>query len=255
MKYINILVFLLLCVTFVKSSDLESRKVHLVDYYQLPNGNTNYFFRGNEPKKTLSNGINKSNYSTAILAYDDLVEYMRNNSQTVYGITLPDQFYIIDIKLVTGPLPSELKDVELEQNFFAAEPQLGEFHMNQTFGDIIDPQFVSKDNLEKYATSLPTWSKDNLPLRMRDYHNILITQRDLPVVLYVHCECGCDRTGEVMASYVMRFKGWNLEKALEWDFQIAGRVINFANRWAAQWYCLYLYYVEKFDIDCNPPPL
>ncbi|EAL64567.1 hypothetical protein DDB_G0285459 [Dictyostelium discoideum AX4] len=249
-KNLLLIIVLITLLNFVKSSDLSYKKVHLVDSIELANGNTNYFFRGNQPTQTLSNG-------TKIFPYDELVEFLRNSSLSEFGVKLPEQFYIIDIKLISGPLPSELPDLELEQNFFAANPTLGESRTNQTWGDIIDPQLVPQDKLEEYASTISSWSADKLPQRMRDYHNILLTERELPTVLYVHCECGCDRTGEVMASYVMKFKGWDLPKALEWDFAIAGRDINFSNRWSAQWYCLYLNYVENYKLDCNqptPPP-
>ncbi|KAK5580685.1 hypothetical protein RB653_000708 [Dictyostelium firmibasis] len=178
-KTLVLIIVLIAILNFVKSSDLSYKKVHLVDSVELANGNTNYFFRGNQPTQTLANG-------TKVFPYEELVEFLRNSSLSEFGVKLPEQFYIIDIKLITGPLPNELPDLELEKNFFATNPTLGEFHTNQTWGDIIDPQFVPQNELEEYASTISTWSADKLPQRMRDYHNILLTERELPTVLYVH---------------------------------------------------------------------
>eukprot|EP01132_Coremiostelium_polycephalum_P002886 gene2886-3587_t len=242
------LVLAISCLTLlVKSSDISSVKIHLVDYSDiLDNGYINYFFRGNEPKRTFSNG-------TTVFAYDDLVEYILNNSRNV-GVTIPDEFYIIDIKLITGPLPSEMPDIRLERDFFAANPQLGQYGQNRTLGDLVDPNILPESDMIHLAKTLPKWQLDNLPKRMAQYKQILNTPRHLPTVLYVHCECGCDRTGEVMAAYVMKYQGWSFEKAITWDYAIAGRKITIVNQWAAQWYCLYLKYGEGQDIDCTPPP-
>ncbi|KYR01243.1 putative protein tyrosine phosphatase [Tieghemostelium lacteum] len=244
--YVLLVLSILLCSSLVISSDIEQRKVHLVDMSTnpLPNGNTNYLFRGNEPKIGGENG-------TTVFAYSELVDYLQNASSQV-GVTLPENFYIFDIKLITGPLPSEIPDIELEANFFAANPELGEFATNQTVGDIIDPNFLSQTEIAKMVKSIYTWQKDDLPERMRMIHNMLnYYENDLPVVIYIHCECGCDRTGEIFASYVMRFKGQSFQEAMDWDYQIAGRPIEWPSQWASLWYCWYLYYIEDMAIDCS----
>ncbi|KAF2074597.1 hypothetical protein CYY_004104 [Polysphondylium violaceum] len=243
--FIFCILFLSFAFIYVNAGDLDYKKVHYIQSTPpLANGNVNYIFRGNEPRENVN--------GTTIFAYDDLVSFIKQNGQE-NNITIPDQFYLIDIKLITGPLPSELPDIELEQNFFAQNSNLGEFHTNNTFGDLLDPQWFDEEEQISMAKTLPNWQKDDLQYRMDLYHNILFTERDLPVVLYIHCECGCDRTGEIMASWVMRFQGWNFAQAMEWDYSIAGRKINFANQWATQWYCLYLQYAENRSIDCTPP--
>jgi len=245
MKNTLIFVVLLITLALTNAGDLDYNKVRYIQSTPpLSNGNVNYIFRGNEPRQTVN--------GTTILPYDDLVSYIKQNG-LANNITIPDQFYIIDMKLITGPTPSELPDIELEKNFFAENPTLGEALTNNTFGDLINPSWMDLEKQITMAKTLSTWSGDDLPYRMDLYHNILFTERDLPVVLYIHCECGCDRTGEISASWVMKYLGWDFAQSMEWDYSIAGRKITFANQWAAQWYCLYLQYAENRSIDCTPP--
>ncbi|EGG24442.1 hypothetical protein DFA_06592 [Cavenderia fasciculata] len=226
---------------------LDPRKVRLVDHTPiLSNGHSNYLFRGNEPKTLIDD--------KDVFAYDLLVEYMRNDSLSNHNVVLPESFYIIDIKLIYG-LRDELPDIELESTFFANNSNFGEFNTNITLGDLTDPNLVPTEERIAWAKTLPTWQKDDLPSRMELYRDILYdTSRDESIVLYIHCECGCDRTGEVFASYVIKYLGFSFSDAMQWDYSVAGRRILPNHQWATQWYCLYLQYVEGSSVDCTPPP-
>ncbi|KAN0041127.1 hypothetical protein ACTFIV_003663 [Dictyostelium citrinum] len=248
MKIILNLIILILSISvaLINSEYLEYRKVHLVDQTTpLENGNINYLFRGNEPKE-LING-------TEYFAYEELIKCMVNNSLTT-GVKLPPQFIIVDIKLIYG-LKDEEPDIELEQTFFNANPQFGEFGTNITLGDLWDPNFLPEREVKSWALNLSDWQHDNLPSRIPFYRNILYTQHELPLILYIHCECGCDRTGEVFASYAMKYLNYSFKESMEWDYSIAGRRIMINHQFAAQWYCYYLQIAEGMTIDCSAPPL
>jgi protein-tyrosine phosphatase len=78
----------------------------------------------------------------------------------------------------------------------------------------------------------------------------------LPVRTYVHCEHGMDRTGQVLMSYEMRYLGRSWKQVLTYSNAVGARPVQPENRCAAQWYCFYLYYVEKMPLlDCawSPP--
>eukprot|EP01133_Synstelium_polycarpum_P006096 gene6096-7061_t len=225
-----------------QSYSLDYKKVQLVDHIPLANGNTNFLFRGNEPRITVN--------GQPTFAYQELVEYMVNRS-TEAGVTMPDKFQIIDIKLIYG-LKEEYADVYLEEYFFGNNTELGMFGINITLGDITDPNIVPATERMEMAKLLSSWQKDNLPARIASYRQILETEFDMPIALYIHCECGCDRTGEIFASYVMRYMGWSFNDSINWDDKIAGRIIMPNHQWAAQWYCLYMQ-VENIvpGIDCT----
>lgn len=59
-------------------------------------------------------------------------------------------------------------------------------------------------------------------------------------VIYGHCDCGCDRTGQTFGSYALRFLNYTWDQANKWDMQVAGRPIQCPNWLTMQWYCLYL---------------
>ncbi|KAK5581462.1 hypothetical protein RB653_001495 [Dictyostelium firmibasis] len=246
-RLLNLMIIILsISVILIKGDYLEYRKVHLVDQTTpLGNGNINYLFRGNEPKE-LING-------TEYFAYEELINCMVNNSLSA-GVKLPPQFIIVDIKLIYGLIDEE-SDIELEQTFFNANPQYGEFGTNVTLGDLWDPNFLPERDVKNWALNLSDWQHDNLPHRIPFYHDLLYTQHDLPLILYIHCECGCDRTGEVFASYAMKYLDYSFKESMEWDYKIAGRRIMINHQFASQWYCYYLQVAEGMTIDCSPPPL
>ncbi|EFA81818.1 hypothetical protein PPL_05050 [Heterostelium album PN500] len=235
----SIIFVALLFVGIACSEYLEYEKVRLVDTYTFTDGSSNYLFRGNEPKISV-NGQDE-------FAYDLLTSYMRNVSQ-LNGVTLPENFLIFDIKLTYG-LKEEQGDVNLEQWFFGNNTDKGLFGVNITLGDVTDPNLIEESVRDEMAKYLPVWQKDNLPFRMNYYREILTTQQQQPLALYIHCECGCDRTGEIFASYVMQYLNYSFQKAMDWDYSVAMRPIMPNHQWAAQWYCLYLQLAVAQDID------
>lgn len=74
------------------------------------------------------------------------------------------------------------------------------------------------------------------------------------MVIYFHCECGCDRTGEIGGSYAMKYMNMTYAEAYHWDESIAGRWIIPNHNWAMEWYCEYLHYVEGMNVQpCSLP--
>jgi len=243
---ITVFVINLLILIGYLSAELEQRKVVFLEKADFSNTTTttsNYLFRGNQPKITVN--------GTTVFSYDLLKLYLQNTSLES-GFKLPDDYYLIDIKyLYFMDDPEEKGDVILETNFFKANPSLGEARFEQIFGDDSDPNAEDADQREKKAVNLGLWQHDNLPARIPLLRELLFTQGKKPIVIYFHCECGCDRTGEVGASYAMKFLGKTYREAMEWDNKIAGRPIFTNNKRAVAWYCYYLSFVEAKDVQCN----
>jgi len=225
-------VLTLLCITCVSSDTIDPKKIVLMDYNRQLN---NFLFRGNEPKTTNSSGD--------FFAYDLLYDYL-NALASSHGLIFPAKYYFIDLKLYYFENIS--RDMSLERDFFIANPNLGKFAPQQILGDISSPNIVPGPIMESLARSLDGWQKDKLT-RLIPYINQLLNSpgpQSLPVIIYVHCECGCDRTGEVSGSYAMKFLGWTFQAALKWDESIAGRFILPNHKFAMEWYCEYLRFVE-----------
>lgn len=237
---------LLLCFIIVVAESayyLDPRKVVFMDASPAVNNISNYLFRGNEPK-ILVNGKDT-------MAYDLLKTYLANSAKQS-GFTLPTDYYLIDIKYVYTPDdPFEKPDISLEEAFFKLNPNYGEVRVVDVWGDIEDPNLMSKDDRQKKASTLSQWQHDNLPVYIPSLHDLLYTPGKRSVVIYFHCECGCDRTGEMGGSYMIKYKNITYEKVMTWNTNIAGRPIMPNHQFAIIWYCYYLNLVEGFSLTCS----
>eukprot|EP00026_Physarum_polycephalum_P015610 Phypoly_transcript_16330.p1 GENE.Phypoly_transcript_16330~~Phypoly_transcript_16330.p1 ORF type:complete len:242 (+),score=28.85 Phypoly_transcript_16330:113-838(+) len=233
---------LILCVCLVQADYLEERKVVYLDRTPASSGISNYLFRGNEPKVL----VNK----TDVVAYDLLATYM-NNATKQSGFTLPESFYIIDIKFVYDPSdPLEKGDIVLESNYFQAHQKEGQFSYKVILGDAEDPTLLPNETAVEKAKNLSTWQHDDLPNYIPSIRKLLYTPRAQPTVIYLHCECGCDRTGEIAGGYAMKYLNMTYDQVNVWNHDIAGRDIFFIHQFALHWYCLYLVYVEGAPFTC-----
>jgi len=106
------------------------------------------------------------------------------------------------------------------------------------------------------AETLNDWQlPDQLPIKMELINSLMHTRgpNGRPLLMYVHCEAGEDRTGEFSGSYYVKWLGWTYKQALDYDDHIESRNIMTVSKNAFQWYCYYLYYVEKqTHLVCSP---
>jgi len=203
---------------------------------QTAGGITNYVFRGNEPK--INNGTND------VFAWDLLKNYL-TASAAKENVKLPQDYYLYDLKLYYFDLTG---DEKMEVEFFQNNPALGTCLPLRIFGDPISPNALPAFIRDPQAKDLPSWQHDDLPAQMALVESLLSTTLDKSGVVYIHCECGCDRTGEVAGSYALKYLGWNYTAVYNWDEAIAGRWISPFHNWALEWYCYYLVLVENLNV-------
>eukprot|EP00041_Stephanoeca_diplocostata_P006820 m.94682 g.94682 ORF g.94682 m.94682 type:complete len:242 (+) comp16559_c0_seq1:76-801(+) len=195
----------------------------------------NWVFRGNEPI------INKS------FAYTELVESMRMTA-TAAGKMLPTNFTIVDQTLLN---PSELPDEITEKDFFKKNPDLGRYENWIIAGSLFGPPSVNASRLKYMAEHLDDWDLDKLPDRMKELRTTLETVTALPTVVYIHCEAGTDRTGEVSGAYYLKFLNYTMPQAVDVDNHIQNRDMSKYSLNGLRWYCYYLQYVEgRTNLDC-----
>ena len=197
-------------------------RVHLIDHSL---GTNSFLFRTNEPA-----------YSNTTFDYPGLVARMRTVANSS-GLVLPENFYMVDVNL----LSVELSDIELEKKFFDANPSKGLFVHRPIFGSLVKafslPELVRKE----LAKTLPEWSHDKLSKLMVELRTML-TQTYKNTVIFVHCEAGEDRTGEVSGAYYLTYLKYSFAKALEIDNTNENRDIRCMSAHELIWYCLYLQY-------------
>jgi len=212
--------------------------VHFVDLVTSSVGVTNLLFRGSEPVEDYANGTG------SFFCLPDLLRALRNASD-VAGISFPNKFKLVDVTLIHNDPVTQSEDfgnLDLEVDFFAKHPEVGELVYWETMGNDANASTVSEPMRDFLALQLPTWQGDRLDLRVQALRHMLTdaASTDLPRVVYVHCEGGKDRTGELIGSYYLRHLGWSYEKVLATNYGYAGRPIGQQNQRALQWYCLHL---------------
>jgi hypothetical protein len=188
----------------------------------------NLLFRGGKP---ITNGAFDPALKTALAkAYDGM----------------PAQYYLVVICLLHTN-SDDSPDIAAELEYF--ENDSGEIHLWDTLGTELccfDRTPAERDRMLK---TLDQWLGDPLIWRIATLRQWLETsqlpfrpqtdpQADLPCVFYVHCSGGCDRTGELIGAYRLRYMGASWLDM--WGEQPCGRPMGCSNYRALQWYAFWL---------------
>ncbi len=184
----------------------------------------NFLFRGNMPLN--ANGF----------AYNELVAALKKAS---VGKNLPEQFYLVDISLINSLNPQEASDLKIEQTFWHQNSSMGELLNHPVYGSLSSPNDYP-ENVRKKLEKIPTLSNTDALLERIQSLLLARQQSGLPLVLYIHCEAGKDRTGEVAASYAMKYLGSSYADAYASAKRIANRDISTYSRNELQWYAYFL---------------
>ncbi len=219
-------------ITHPDRREITASRVHLVDHY-VEKGYNNFLFRGSDPV------LNSNEF-----AYDELVDLIKAAAQRD-GVDLPDDFYLIDVSL----LFVELADLSVEMQYFAENPEKGEFVNYPVFGHIGGNQFertihiadrsvhfinhfLSYSVFGKLERKLKEFQNANQSLTHLDIKAVtgirgLLTQkREKSIIVYVHCVAGCDRTGEVIGAYRMQYMEEDVQTVFNKNTQECGRAEN-----------------------------
>jgi len=229
------LVLLLVC--FIANSYGALFFVDHVHFIQSLNGN--YLFRGGNP-------------NFLAFEYDALVGEMKNRAADS-NVTLPKDFYLLDINLENPNSSYDSHHIKTETDFFSKNENLGAIYLHTILGEETSPyEFDNTSYVQERALTFAQWSRDNLPAFVEKIRGVQEQSYPTPVVSYIHCECGCDRTGEVSGSYYMAYMNMSLHDAHALDEKIAGREILPNNHNALDWYCFYLKYAQNYNLTCEP---
>ncbi len=212
----------------------EVRNVHYIDTV-----GQNLLFRGGLPQYG----------NPTVFNYDGLKRAIIQAGKRA-GVKVPDAFYLFDVNLLNIESPADAPRIWTEQSFFRAKPGLGRIQvwgLNGTGLHVNDPALAGKR--EFLARNLDNWLNDRLPLRIETLREWLESppghftgNRNLPVVFYIHCVAGCDRTGEFSGAYYLRYLGKSWEEVNELNQTMCpkNRPFGCKNYRALQWYALWL---------------
>lgn len=199
------------------SGDFNPNLLNLVD----ENGGT-YLFRGNLPENDGS------------FCYSDLIASM-NASLAPMGKSLSENVQLLDLSFLNYVAEAEM--VEIEKKWFKANADSGQFWLDSLYGALINPCDLS-DWLRKFI--LKHHDVDGLKALMTQLKSKMDAQNETDCAIYMHCNAGKDRTGEAAACYLMQFKGYSYDEAIQLDLQIADRPLRDLSVNAMRWYAFYL---------------
>ena len=239
-----------------QGQSFNPNKVHLVDEFD-----GSYLFRGNEP--LVGDGKDRQ------FAYAELTsEVNQILKQRGHKPLEADKFEIIDISLLNRS--SDDYDLKIEKAFFEENPDKGKFiHWPLLMVDELIP--AKQSSREKIVRMLP----DKTFLRVlekgtmsflihqnrKTYQHVLKLKQLLEdygnrsdgklTIFYVHCNAGCDRTGEFIAAYRMTNNKLLCSEATNKNTAECGRPQNYYSVNGTYWYCEYLKsWNSNYRCDC-----
>jgi len=198
----------------------------------------NFLFRGGNP-------------NFFVFQYGTLIREFGERLQSV-NLPLPSKFYLIDVNLLNPNKTPDREHIDEETRFFNDHSDLGEIVQHPILGETTSPFSYNSTSVKERALTFATWSQDKLPAFIEQIRKTMSQSNATPSVLYIHCECGCDRTGEISGSYYMAYMNMSLHDAHVLDEKIAGREILTDNHNALDWYCFYLKYAQNYNLTCEP---
>ena len=232
----------------------------------VDDANGNFLFRGGEAVITDPYTGNK------VFDYQGLTAAIAN-APNLPVTPLPTSYYLVMIDLEYG---SETANILPTMQFLSTQGQgLAEIHFWETYGT--DQCYFNFDapTRQKMVATLDQWLPDPLIWRVATLRRWLETPQlpsgvSGPVVIYVHCDGGCDRTSEIIGAYRLRYMPplWTMQNAW-WNMyneHPCSLPMGCDNYMATQWYAYWLNQTMGFSLtgidaklDCNnagtPTPL
>ena len=233
---------------FISTLALSENRVWLV-YRIVGKDYTNFLFRGDLP---LTNGQ---------FNYNDLYSYMQIKA-LLDDITLPtdaNDIYMIDISFM-----NIIDQPQAEVDFWKNNPNLGEF-INYPLGvsGLTHPSDYSNVTQRNEIALTTAWDFDQIPQRLQILHQILhsagpineSTGKPRHKVVYMHCQAGCDRTGQVVIGWRLLTAPKNdlqnkqlLEKLFALNVKECGRPPNDFSVGGTEWFCIWMNLTLGADI-------
>jgi hypothetical protein len=218
-----VIIFLALFIFFAIQKSpkiIDESRIKVVD-----NIGKNYLIRGSNP---FVNKLGDKNFS-----YHDLKKQI-NLAINKMDETELDDFYLIDINLLNLDGYFQILDEEL---FFKKNPQLGTF---KQFSEISPALILIGFSDNKFIEEITNKYHQNLDKILQEIHQNLEIQKNKPVIIYIHCNAGRDRTGLIVASYRMKYLQQNISQALLANITDVGRNPEYFLYSAVFSYCNYL---------------
>jgi hypothetical protein len=214
--------------------------------YSSVTGQTNFLFRGGEWLKP----DNTFDYDGLTGAIDHPVNPP--------PVPIPQGYYLVVVNLEHA---DEKINLEAEIEFFADNKDLGQLALWDTNGTA-QCYFATDPALRRdMILSLEEWLPDPIVWRVATLRHWLENPAtiplqpvpmDRPIVIYVHCDGGCDRTSEMIGCYRLRYMpdDWTMQDAWikMYDEHPCINSMGCNNYMATQWYAFWLNEMKGYSI-------
>jgi hypothetical protein len=202
--------------------------VRLIDSY-----GANKLYRGGSPE------VPESDYNdTAPFNWTALTKAMDKASP------LPPVFRVLMVNLESLQYDNRSKDgghVVRELEFFEKNPSKGSLVFWRIVG--ADTPYAPRLDASRMWLSkhFDMWDSDQLSVRIGMLHSYLRTNYSIPTMIYIHCDCGCDRTGQVSGAYVLKYLGWTWKDTVAYNNAVepvpyVPPCMQCPNYWALTWF-------------------
>lgn len=180
----------------------DRHRLHMVDKV-----GPNLLFRGNSP---LSKDYSKFDY-------DSIISEMQKVS-CKRGIIFPETFVMLDVSLLDPDVYDDQFCLNIEREYFKQNPNHGMLLNWIVLGETINPDNMSnKTEMRNMAKDLNQWSHDKVPYLVQMLGEYMNMHNYTPLVIYLHCMAGVDRTGEIAGAYALRYRHANLKSVIKQD--------------------------------------
>lgn len=245
--FLGFAAFLLVTISGLIGRRTEWSVKEVANVHYMDSVGSNFLFRGGLPQTGNPPAFNYNGLKQAIM-----------NAGKRAGVKVPSSFYIIDVNFLNIENPKDARWIAVEQKFFQTNPTFGRIQvwgMNGIGLHINDPRLAA--NRLYLARNLDSWLNDRLARRVEILRGWLEGpafvngNTKLPVVIYMHCAAGCDRTGEFSGAYYLRYlhKSWEEVNAINRSMCKHNRPFGCKNYRAVQWYCLWLNLERGFTLN------
>ena len=220
----------------------------MIDYTTLrfvdsvPNlvGSNNLLFRGGSPVDNLTT-----------FDYRGLKEAIKYK----YPQT-PESYYLVDVSLLYD-WDNDGTELAVERKYFSDNPSNGKLVSWPIYGSLRCYYQADPAEQDRLVRTFDEWLPDTLIRRTETLRYMLQTSwvpgwtpfwpgyNGQPCVFYVHCDGGCDRTGEIIGAYRLR-QGYSwFDMYYE---QPCDRPMGCSNYRALQWYAIWLNQMFGFNL-------
>jgi hypothetical protein len=184
----------------------------------------NYIFRGSSPFEDKD--------GNAVFAYEKLTTSI-NAILVKQGLAPLKDYHLVDYSLLDI---DQYYVIQKEADFFTANPELGN-HVNVS---TISPRLLLTPFDSDIASIFVDSYNASITSLVENARALAVKQTDKPVVVFIHCNAGRDRTGFVVASYRMLLKNMTLKEAVARNVAETGRNSQDFYDTAIESYCRYL---------------